>query len=328
MTRLNLTKIGGSDVAPILDISPFSSSISVWQRLTLGVRDEINEHARERMEWGNILETPVKTKWVEKFEPERADEWRAGVSREPSDPDWIRYTVDFERAGALLEVKTTSAYARSKWGVEHTDEIPIYYSTQVHWYLYHERRRLRGLDQALPEYCDLAVLVGGQELLSYRVYADDVLGAEIFHRVAEWRRRYVLTKKQPPIDASQGARDYLAGLYNKISGQIRPAENDEAEKLAAWLDLQAQKKELEKQIALAENRIIERIAADDGIEAEMNDGKIRATFRRPKPTERVSWKNARKEIAAQIDPQIFAEIIETHTTRSEPARRLSIRKIK
>ena len=99
MTKLNFSKVGGHDIGPILGLSPWAGPMEKWQRLALGIRSDLPEHAQERAEWGNILEAPVADTWITKTEPDRFDEWRPGVSREPADPDWIRYTIDRERPG-------------------------------------------------------------------------------------------------------------------------------------------------------------------------------------------------------------------------------------
>jgi len=328
---LNFAKIGGSDVAPILGLSPFKAPVDVWQRIALGIKTDLPAHALERVKWGQRLELPTGQAWIEENEPARAHEWKPGKSIEPDDPNWIRYTVDFERPGAILEVKTTSAFSRSNWGQPGSDEIPIHYATQVAWYLYHERQRIRRLNVpnlAPPDRCFVAVLIGGQELLSYTVFADDEFGAAIFERVAAWRRRYVLPKIPPPIDGSDGCRNYLAGKFRKQSGIIRPTENGEAEALGEWIALEMKKKAIEKQIKTLENKIINSIAGDEGIEALDDAGKIRATFKRPKSSSRVNWKTAREAIAQELDAARFAEILENHTTQTQPVKRLSIKRIK
>ena len=328
---LNFTKIGGSDVPAIIGASPFKAPIETWQRLALGVRAELPTGSLERVKWGQRLETPVAQAFFEDHEPDRIDEWRAGVSREPADPNWVRYTVDFERPGALLEVKTTSAYARGNWGAAGSDLIPIHYAAQVAWYLFHERQRLRELQDPNwppPDRCFVAVLIGGQELLTYTVCADDEFGAQLVARIDDWRRRYVLTKIPPPVDESDGYRNYLAEKFSKRSGIIRPAESGEAAALAHYLELTAQKKALEAKIKLAENEIIESIAADDGFEALAESGKVRATYKASRDSARTDWKAARLEMAQEIEPGRFAEILETHTTTTPGSYRLNIKRIK
>jgi predicted phage-related endonuclease len=126
------------------------------------------------MEWGNRLEPVVADKF---FEADGRYPWGIGTPATYTHPDrdwqaaspdrFISYTgTAAEQADAILEVKT-SPYGDG-WGVPGTDEIPVYYRTQVLWYL-----SVLGLARA-----HIAVLIGGYDYREYVLELDDQAQAD------------------------------------------------------------------------------------------------------------------------------------------------------
>ncbi|MFI7628450.1 lambda-exonuclease family protein [Microbispora rosea] len=138
------TRLGGSRIAALLGLSPWESPYSVWCQMA-GLTQP-GEQTKEQ-ERGHYLE-PAVAAWFADQHPEW-NVFEAGtyVHR---DRDWqlanpdrlIRYHklpdampvgwYDIE-VSALLEIKTDAD--GSGWGEPGTDQVPVYYRTQVQWYM-------------------------------------------------------------------------------------------------------------------------------------------------------------------------------------------------
>jgi putative phage-type endonuclease len=158
-------RLGGSEIAAVLGLSPYESPLSLWLRkMDLAGPQQ----KRAEMEWGNRLEPVVADKF---FEGEGRWPWGIGTPATYTHPDrpwqaaspdrFISYReVAAEQADAILEVKT-SPYGDG-WGVPGTDEILVYYRCQVLWYL-----SVLGLTKA-----HIAVLIGGYDYREYVIELD------------------------------------------------------------------------------------------------------------------------------------------------------------
>lgn len=190
--------IGGSDVAGILGISPWSTPLDVWRAKVLGDQDA----ETEPMRWGTLLEPIIRAEAVARLgEPVTdgqlvvADDWRFG-------------NVDgLVGADAILECKTSRD--ASEWGQEGTDEIPLHYLTQVAWYLAVTARSL----------AHVAVLIGGSDFRMYRVARDARVEAAILERAAEFWRNRVLAKDPP---APTNLQDCRKRWRHEIAGKSCP----------------------------------------------------------------------------------------------------------
>lgn len=170
------TGIGGSDVAGILGISPWTTPLDVWRQKVLG--DQADES--EPMRWGSLLE-PIIRREAELRIGEPVTDGRLVVA-----DDWRFGNIDgLVGADAILECKT--ARDSSEWGQEGTDEIPDHYLTQVAWYLSVTARSL----------AHVAVLIGGSDFRIYRVARDARVEAAILERVERFWREHVRTEVPP-----------------------------------------------------------------------------------------------------------------------------------
>lgn len=322
MTRLNFSKIGGTDVSKILGCNPWSGPIDVFNRIVNGVQYELPEASRERADWGNRLEETVAQAWYEWAQEDPAA-WAEGESIEPEELPWVRYTVDRQRRGALLEVKTTSVYAAGGWGPTGSDEIPMHYAMQVHWYLYHECRRKAACGEEPPTVCYVAVLIGGQEMRCYAIEVDAKLEQDLFDRVEAWRAAHILTKIAPDVDGSQSYRDYLDQKWKDERASIRVASGAEMLEFTGLAYLKEKKAKLDDAISEHENRLREMIGEDGGLEAIIDGRKHKATYKTPPPSTRVDWKKARPRLAERIDD--LDALLEPYTKETTPSRRLTVR---
>ena len=106
--------IGGSDVAPILGISKWSSAIDIWLSKTNQKRDEVVEN--EAMTWGKILEPVIRDRFKE-VTGRKVIEVHAILQNEEhpfmiADIDGL--TTDDSGEPAILECKCVSEFKRSE----------------------------------------------------------------------------------------------------------------------------------------------------------------------------------------------------------------------
>lgn len=154
------TRVGGSEVAPILGLSPWDSYFSLWHRKR-GAIGDIEE--TEDMRWGKRLEAPVCDEFADRH-PELVIE-RAGTYVHPQ-RDWQLANPDrlglHTESGEIVVVEAKVARFDDEWGEEGTDQIPLHYRAQVRWYL-----DTFGIERAY-----VPVLIGGSEFREYEVKHD------------------------------------------------------------------------------------------------------------------------------------------------------------
>lgn len=165
-----LTRLGGSEIAPILGLSPFESRYSLWHRKRgLIGPTEVNA----AMHAGNLLE-PVIIGEFARQHPELHVRTKVGtwVHRDRgwqlANPDALAWT-DVAGEPAVVEAKFSGR--PDKWGPAEAgiDGLPVYYRTQVLWYL-----DVLGLRVAY-----LIVLIGQTgEFRTYRIEAGPDEAAE------------------------------------------------------------------------------------------------------------------------------------------------------
>lgn len=152
-----LNGVGGSEVAPIIGISPYDSRFSLFHRKRgtippLDLKDE--------MEWGTRCEPMVAQKYADMHPEFRVVD--AGTychetrAYQIANPD--RLLLDFFTGIALKPLEIKYSLFGDGWGKEGTEEIPPYYRTQALHYI-----DTLGFDEI-----DVAVFIGGSA--SYREY--------------------------------------------------------------------------------------------------------------------------------------------------------------
>jgi putative phage-type endonuclease len=164
---LRRTGIGGSDIAAICQVSPWTSPFALWAKKTGRIPDDMSPS--EAAEWGTLLEPVV----IDKFEKDKpgltvvrnVGTW-SHVDREwqLANPDALLH--DSELGWGILEIKT--AQFEDDWNVPPAGEegtaadIPVHYRTQIQWYLH-----TFGFSWA---YC--AALFHGNKFRTFRIEAD------------------------------------------------------------------------------------------------------------------------------------------------------------
>lgn len=282
--------IGGSDVAPILGISKWSSTIDIWLSKTNQKRDEAVES--EAMTWGKILEPVIRDRF-RKVTGRKVIEVHAILQSEEhpfmiADIDGL--TTDDNGEPAILECKCVSEFKRSEWETD----IPVYYRTQVEHYL-----AVTGLSTAY-----VAALIGGNTFVIREVHADKEMQAMLVAVEADFWRK-VVNMERPEPDASDACKNLLDSIYRGgISEQV--VLPDEAlEYLDMYIEACAMEDSAKEKKQLASNNLKE-------IMGDYNTAKCQGYT--------VSWKPVTSErldtkALKEAEPEIYAKFVKSSTSR-------------
>ena len=282
--------IGGSDVAPILGISKWSSAIDIWLSKTNQKRDEVVEN--EAMTWGKILEPVIRDRFRE-VTGRKVIEVHAILQNEEhpfmiADIDGL--TTDDSGEPAILECKCVSEFKRSEWETD----IPVYYRTQVEHYL-----AVTGLSIAY-----VAALIGGNTFVIREVHADKEMQAMLVAVEADFWRK-VVNMERPEPDASDACKNLLDSIYRGgISEQV--VLPDEAlEYLDMYIEACAMEDSAKEKKQLASNNLKE-------IMGDYNTAKCQGYT--------VSWKPVTSErldtkALKEAEPEIYAKFVKSSTSR-------------
>lgn len=237
--------IGGSDIAAILGVSPYKSAVDVFLDKTGQTPDsEMNE----AMFWGTVLEDVVAKHYQEITS---AKVQRIGDLIRHPQHTWMIGNIDraivtpgsrarFDGgkllgADGILECKTASAYKAGEWGTPDDDDaVPTHYAAQGMWYL-----GISGL-----EWCDVAVLIGGQKYLVKRIYRDDETIRGMVERAEEFWFKHIAEGIPPePKDGDDAIK-----LFPRDSGRSIEANPKTLELLSRAVELKQQIAALELEL--------------------------------------------------------------------------------
>jgi putative phage-type endonuclease len=288
-------------MAAILGVSPWEGPADVWARKK-GLTPEKPDNLRFQI--GRKFEGPIAELYAEQEGVQllKVD----GLYRHPGAP--IVGTPDRLIADQMkgLEIKTADPAVAHTWGEPGTDEIPLYYTTQVACYM-----ALLGYNE-----WDVAVLFGTSDFRIYRLHRDMELENMILERAREFWQTYIVGDKEPPPDSSRSYGEYLVKKYpSNVMPMLAASEQDDND-IGCLLALRVRKKEIEEEETLFENIVKGRIGENDGIQSHL--GKI--TWKKTKDSEKVNWEG----IARELHPAIPVPLIEKHTEVKPGVRRFLV----
>lgn len=289
--------IGGSDIATIMGLNPWQSQWDLLARIVDGTEAVRSDDSLEKMRWGNLLEATVAQEWIDRYGALKT--WTKGETVYPY--HWARVTPDYVAHGELLEVKTTSERAKEYWGAADSEDIPENYRCQVQWYMRH-------LD--IPV-CHVAVLFGGQNLVSYTVPRDRAFGEKLMDAGYDWWVRHVEQKAPLPVDSSQSCCDALVRQYHAESRYVRVASEDEGALIYEYAQLRDQIQSLTARKDLLANELRLRIKDDYGLQfgaTKITAPVVHASYTR--------WRSVAEELARYVDAGVIKAAREKHTSHS------------
>lgn len=306
--------VGGSEVAALLNLSPWKSAVDVWRDKTGATPPEeassgdADLDATLPLRLGNYLEQFAATEYALRTGREVRN-YGYMIARGHALADVDRLVVpdgakvaSFHaeiRTSLLLEIKTTAH------GEKFAEGIPDNYDAQVQQYM----------ELADVPACDVAVLILAPRAAFkiFRVERDRAIGAGLVARIeAFWRG--VDEGQPPPCATLADAR----ALYPRGGMEPRAASPEIAEAIAELRGVEAQSAELDARRETLRARIADYMGDADTLTV---DGVKAVTFKAPKPRRVVDWKGVAEELGRTEEPAHVAAVRERHTTETPGARR-------
>lgn len=275
--------LGGSDALASLGLSPYSSRYSVWadKRGLLPEQDD-----NEAMKWGRLLEPVI----AQQFEEQTGiSTMTCGLMRHV-DRGWQLASVDrLTEDGAVLEIKTTSAYRAGDWD---GDQLADAAEAQLQHYL-----AVTGLEHGYA-----AALIGGQRLEIRHVWRNDRL-IKVLIEAEEELWALVEAGTAPALDGSEATTNALKHLHPWAETDLEVELSDDAmEALRRYNDLGKEIKALTEQRCAAKNVVCAELG--DAITGLYDDREV------------VTWKNngaLDEDLLRTGAPDIAAEFTATVT---------------
>lgn len=201
------SNVGASEVAALFDASPFLTRFELYHRKR-GTIATPDFGGNERIEAGIRLE-PAIIEWAcDKWDytpldtPARLENGRGFAGH----PDKLVECP--QRGKGILEVKTADWLVAKKWG----DEPPLHYQLQAQAYA-----GLAGVD-----WCDLIILVGGNELRRFQMTFKPAIFADMERRVVEfWQSVRAGDAPKPDFSRDGDAIVEVLGEPNDETADLR-----------------------------------------------------------------------------------------------------------
>ena len=318
--------IGGSDIGAIMGLSKWKSPVDVWLDKT--GRTEPDLEMSEPAYFGIELESFVATEYSKRSgnKVQRVNQamkhpehnWMlANIDRAVvADGSRARLDKDGKLTGikGLLECKTASAYLDREWS---DDSAPLAYVAQCQWYM-----AVTG-----AEWCDLAVLIGGQKYVCHRIDRDESLIAAVIDAGRQFWFGNVIADFPP---TPRTPEETLALFPSNTRDDLVLASDDIMHALEAYQLLKQKAKGVDDEMATVKAAIQSFIGSHAGL-CDMQGSPL-ATWKQSKPSQKTNWKEAAAQIKAElIDAghedlaEIVRDIINQNTTEQAGARPLIIK---
>lgn len=207
------TKIGSSDIAPILGLSPYRTALEVYAEKVAAL--EAVERDNEPQTQFD-LESPLVRGHL--YEPvisrayELRYDCRLEIPESVTHPEFPHYAASPDRkvvdAKRLVELKKVSRYAIDQWGEPDTGDAPDFYILQAQW---------QCAICAIGE-CDIFALVGDDDFRRYPIQANHAIAQYVFDAAADFWAM-VLKRQAPEPDWNHPATpSVIAKLRKPVEG--------------------------------------------------------------------------------------------------------------
>lgn len=245
-------RIGASEVAAVLGISPYSGPFDVWARITQGIQRE----ERPELAVGNYLE-PAIIRWAEDYTGQRTT---PGVSRVHPRLDWLSATPDAivltpgGDLSHLMDAKTDRY--RDAWGEPGTDGVPAYLAAQ-----FQVQMAVWDVDRV-----DVPVLFKlSDEFALFHVKRDEAVIDAILTQCAAWHEKHVVRGEMPSLDGGNAAGEYLKRRYPGGGGAMAQATDEQAALVREYVAAKAVESAAKDASAVLRQRVIFEIKDSDGL---------------------------------------------------------------
>lgn len=278
--------LGSSDAAVAIGLSRYKSPLELWLEKT-DRQPAADLSDNEAVFWGTTLEHIVATVYAERtgVKVRRLN----AVLQHPEHPFMLanldRHVTHPTDGYGILEVKTAGVNSARFW----EDGVPESYQCQV----------LHQLAVTGKQWCDVAVLIGGQDFRVYRILRDEDKIADLIKREAAFWQ-YVVDDVPPPVDGSESSGRALAGMYASDRGEVLDCSEDNSMNrlFADYWQLRLQRESIEQQEDLLKQQLQERLGFASG--AVLGDARI--SWRKSKDSITTDFKRLGEEHPDWIKP--------------------------
>jgi len=281
--------LGGSDVGAILGLSPYKTPLDVWLEKT-------GKHSEQKdslpLRFGSFAESFVANEYA-RATANALTEYPLAICH-PQYP-YLQGHIDrfitadsksalFSDDGSctashILECKTANPFTQSQWGDTGSDEVPMSYLAQCHWYL--------SLTQL--ERCDLAVLFGNSDFRIYQIYRDKDLEATLIDTAIQFWQKHVIADVPP---TGQTVGDYQKLFGKEVPGKTKEASDEIRALIKTIKDINAVMDTKEQELEAIKKLIMEQMQEAQEL---IYEGKVLATWKRPKASFRFDSKRFEAE---------------------------------
>lgn len=304
--------IGGSDIAAILGLSPWTTQVMLKREK----KGELQIDETPAMRRGNVLEPVVAAEYSEHFGVKVVRHnamlqdgiFIGNIDRlvVPASAKVAAVKGDI-RTDKGLEIKT--ARDSRHW----MDGVPDYYQTQVLWYM-GLAPTIQSMDVAV-KFCD------SWENAYFTVNRDDELIAFMREQATEWWQKYIIEDKEPTPQNEADCRI----LWKKSNpGKVISANAEDMILINAYVEANMEAKAAKEKAEAIKTALVCRFA--DAEDIVTTDGKTLATYRSTSDSMKTDWEAVAKTIAPNgVVPE---EVIAANTINRPGFRRLVIKKQK
>lgn len=302
--------LGGSDIGAILGLSPYKTPLDVWLEKT---GKQVNLVDNLPIRFGTFAESFVANEYAKATGTILIEHPKAISHPEhpflqghidrfiASDPSSRLFAEDGAcTASHLLECKTASPFMQHQWGEAGSDEVPMSYLAQCHWYLC----------MTQLERCDLAVLFGNADFKIFQIHRDAELESTLLEAAITFWQNHVLTDMPPD---AKTISDYQKLFAKEVPGKIIEATEqtylliDKAKEVNAVINSKEQELEEIKKSLMEQMQEAQELTYQ---------GKVIATWKRPKASFRFDSKRFESE---------YPELFPLFQTPIQNSRRLVIK---
>ncbi len=273
--------IGGSDVGPILGVSPYRSALDVWMEKTGKVVNHIDSLP---LRFGTFAEEFVAREYAKATGYELSHDESIFIH-----PQYAFVAGHLDRlvhpkglhqpASKILECKTSSILTRSHWGESGSDHVPLGYLAQVTLYM-----AITGIETA-----DIGVIFGNSDFRIYQIERDQELESLVLEKAVDFWDNYVLRYIPPPI---QSEADCQLLFGRSSPDKVLEANSQTLALLKRYQTLNQQTKVWEEELSKIKCQIMAQM---QDAEALTHAGSILATWKTPKPSYRIDSKRLERE---------------------------------
>lgn len=330
--ELRRTGTGSSEIATVAGMG-YGSILDIWASKVHGVEKD----QTLPMELGSLTEDPIAELYSRRTGLHLSKPGTLVCEGKPiilATPDRLAHSrkpeklgkgrQDWDSVDRLVECKHTNMRMRYLWGQPGTDQVPEDYLVQATWEM---RSTGAKADAPRVRVCDLPVLFDKAEFSIFTVHYSVELALALEEINDRFWTEYVLTRKEPPPEASDRYREILTRLHptHPDPDRYEQATEELVQAALALRQIKAVQKALKLRRNLLENVLRQAIGDATGLQGTFGT----ASWRKTRDGTKIDYSAValalRDELRKHTGDQAaktFAELVAKHTAIKPGVRRL------